>query len=163
MSNQKRQPLIEAIDDLMREYYETSQELNDAAANVLRVNRTDLLLLSILAAKGSLTMGALTEASGLSKPAMTTAIDRLTEAGYVDRKAHSSDRRSLNVVRTELAKRRSKKIYSPLKKYDIDLLGTYSISELEVLENFLGKFNAMLHTHVTRVRLLTEDFVSESS
>ena len=57
MSNQKRQPLIEAIDDLMREYYETSQELNDAAASVLRVNRTDLLLLSILAAKGSLDNG----------------------------------------------------------------------------------------------------------
>ena len=140
MSNQKGQPLIEAIDDLMREYNETSQELNDAAASVLGVNRTDLLLLSILAAKGSLAMGALTEASGLSKPAMTTAIDRLTEAGYVDRRAHSSDRRSLNVVRSKLAELRSKKIYSPLKKYDYELLRTYSVSELEVLENFLGKF-----------------------
>jgi len=57
-----------------------------------------------LAERGTLTIKALSESvpKGMDKPAVSRAVDRLKELGYVERKEHPTDRRSVLVSLTRL-------------------------------------------------------------
>lgn len=56
-----------------------------------------------LSVKGTLTIKALSESvpKGMDKPAVSRAVDRLKELGYVDRNEHPTDRRSVLVSLTK--------------------------------------------------------------
>jgi DNA-binding MarR family transcriptional regulator len=68
-----------------------------AIADKLGINLTDFKVLGLLHRRGEMTPKALTEATGLSAAAMTTVIDRLEQAGYVERRRGGIDRRSFTV------------------------------------------------------------------
>ena len=61
------------------------QLMNQAAADRIGINATDLNCLNILSFSGQMTAGELARATGLTTASITGVVDRLEEAGYVRR------------------------------------------------------------------------------
>ena len=110
---------------------------DDAASRRLGVNRTDTRVMDILERDGPLTPSRLAELSRLSRPAMTTVIDRLEKAGYARRQADRDDRRRVLVEMTPLARRRAMEIYGPFGELTAEEFQRYSSAELEAIIRFM--------------------------
>lgn len=153
MSNQHRKaPLIEEIAARMQALQEATSALDDVAARRLGLNETDLRLLSILERRGPMTVGALTAEAGLSKPAMTAAVDRLVRKGYARREATAGDRRSSTVVMTGPAREAVAAIYGPLAAEGYALLRRYPLRDLRAIARFLEASEDLQRRHAARVR-----------
>ena len=96
MPRHKRKVFEELISEIRRSQNATDR-FDQAVADALGLNRTDLRCLDILEREGSVTAGRLAQATGLTSGAMTTALDRLERAGYARRVHDASDRRRVLV------------------------------------------------------------------
>jgi DNA-binding MarR family transcriptional regulator len=155
MSNKlTKSALMREIGEAVQAFQEGTDAVDEAAAEALGVNRTDLRILSILDRRGALAIGALGIAAGLSKPAMTAAIDRLQAAGLARRQASEADRRSATVTLTEKARAAVAEIWGPLGASAPELLSRYTIAELQLLAGFLRDAQALQTEHAARIRAL---------
>lgn len=84
--------LLLACRDLAR----AMDQFDEAACGVLGLGRSDLRALNLLE-HGPLGASALAQRLGLTRPAVTALIDRLTDAGYVTRVSVPGDRRATAV------------------------------------------------------------------
>jgi DNA-binding MarR family transcriptional regulator len=111
--------------------------VDDLAAELLGVNRTDSRCIDILEQHGRMTAGHLALLSGLSTGAVTAVIDRLERAGYAQRVPDPSDRRHVLVELTELARERVWELMGrPLREASVPVMQRYSDQELELLIEF---------------------------
>src|SRR5437762_12908161 len=92
MSNHIRRELAVAIGRAVMAFQDATDEVDEAAARRLGLNRTDLRCLSVLWQRDGLGASELAEAAGLTRGAMTTVLDRLEASGYA-RRARSEERR----------------------------------------------------------------------
>jgi DNA-binding MarR family transcriptional regulator len=111
--------------------------LDGRAAQHFGVNRTDQHCLDLLASRGPLTPSELAQATSLSSGGMTIALDRLERAGFVRRRNHPNDRRSVLVEATDLTRRRGREVFGPLANVERQLLSRYSKCELRAIRGFL--------------------------
>jgi DNA-binding MarR family transcriptional regulator len=157
MSNQlDKAALVRAIGHGIQALQETTDALDEAVAECMGINRTDMRLLSILDRCGPMTLGALGAEGGLSKPAMTSAIDRLERAGHVRREPSAVDRRSVTVTMTEPARRQVRELYGPIGAQGAELLGGLSLRDLGVLHHFLEAADALQKGHAARIRAMRQ-------
>lgn len=152
MSNHKR--VDEAAAEFAR-FQDASGALDEAAAGLLGLNLTDLRSLSRLHASGPSTAGELAAAAGLTRGAMTTAIDRLERAGYVERVRGEVDRRTVVVRLTPEADALVETIWGPIATAGRAVLGRYSRKELELLAGALREARELQEREVERVRGLS--------
>jgi DNA-binding MarR family transcriptional regulator len=138
-SNRTKVELATEVMDRLRTMQVETDLFDDAAAARLGVNRTDLRVLDVLERLGPLPPSRLAELNDLSRPAMTTVIDRLENAGYARRVADHNDRRSVLVEITPLARRRAMEIYGPFGEISQAEFARYTASELELISRFLGR------------------------
>lgn len=82
---------------VLRELGEAAGLFEQVFASRIGLARTDLQVLSLLAARGPQTAGQLAEATGLTTGAITGVIDRLDRAGYARRAPDPGDRRRVMV------------------------------------------------------------------
>ncbi|HVB54467.1 MAG TPA: MarR family transcriptional regulator [Candidatus Acidoferrales bacterium] len=132
-----KQALVQLVDSRLRRATTAVDGLDQRAALIFGVNRTDLRLLDLLASQGPLTAGALARAAGISSGGMTIALDRLERAGYVRRELNPRDRRSIVVQVTEEIGRPSQEAFGPLQARVTTVLAGYRTAELEILAKFL--------------------------
>ncbi|MDQ3849290.1 MAG: MarR family transcriptional regulator [Actinomycetota bacterium] len=152
MSNRSKKELIEEITDRLRVMQVTTDLFDDAAAARLGVNRTDLRLLDVLERLGPLTPSRLAELNDLSRPAMTTAIDRLERAGYARRVPDLTDRRRLLVEIDPRARRRAMEIYGPFADCSQTEFARYTGQELDVIDRFLAHAIELTRAQLARIR-----------
>ncbi len=100
MSRAKQQVFAELLDEVRRSQTATAR-FDRAVANRLGINQTDMSCLDALSRVGPLTAGQLAAHTGLSSGAMTTAIDRLQEHGFVRRRRDVDDRRVVVIEPTD--------------------------------------------------------------
>lgn len=131
---------------------EALDAFDEAAADRLGLNRTDLRCLSILNRAGPLPPSVLAERAGLSRPATTTAIDRLARAGYVRRVHDSIDRRRVFVELTAQARRAGAPIWGPLTEEGLAAAGSYDTDQLRLILHFLGASRELHEKHAARLR-----------
>ena len=129
--------LRELVDLRLRRLSTAIDGLDQRAALGLGVNRTDLRLLDLLAQGGPQSPAQLGRAQGLSSGGMTVAIDRLSQLGYVTRRPHPKDRRSLLVELTPLLWERAEPIFGALQLQMRELLLRYPLEQLLELDQFL--------------------------
>ncbi|WP_394841159.1 MarR family transcriptional regulator [Pendulispora brunnea] len=129
-----------------------SDAMDEAAAKVLGINRTDFRACSVLAYAGPMSASALAEATGLSRGAMTTSLDRLERAGYVRRTAAEADRRSVIVELTNKMLRIAATIWGPLAVESNGRLEHVSDEGLATIVHFLDGSTRLLESHAERVR-----------
>ncbi len=126
--------------------------VDEAVAQRLGVNRTDLRVLDMLFRRGPLTAGQLAEACDLSPGAMTTAIDRVEQAGYARRVRDLPDRRSVRVEVTPRARRLAVRLYGPIGEAGMARLRRYGDAELSLLLDFLSDGIRLQESQAARIR-----------
>lgn len=136
MSRHKRQIFEELIDEVRRSQNATAR-FDQAVADALGLNRTDMRCLDVLEREGSVTAGRLAQATGLTSGAMTTALDRLERAGYARRVRDASDRRRVLVEATAKTQRVAERFYGEHAAASERLYRRYSETQLELLLQFV--------------------------
>ena len=137
----KREEIIEAINDKLREMSTETIMFHQAVADILGLHITDHKCLDLIRRYGAMPAGRLAELTGLTTGAITGIIDRLEEAGYVSRTDDPKDRRRIIVEPTKNKKleRKIETIFIPLHERMHKLLSSYSDSELAFLMDVLTR------------------------
>ena len=155
-SNHTKTALLVAIGERVQAFQDATDEVDEAVARRLRLNRTDLRCLSVLSQAGAVSASALADAAGLSRGAMTTALDRIEAAGYVRRVWDQQDRRTVRVEMTDAAKQEVGLLYGPLAKEGAQLLQKYTTHELEAVLRYLEDGRQLQRAHARRIRGLSD-------
>lgn len=150
MSRHKRAVFEELIDEVRRSQAATDR-FDQAVADALRLNRTDLRCIDVLQREGRLTAGQLAEATGLTTGAMTTALDRLERLGYARRVRDSQDRRRVLVEVTPRANAGAAQFYAEHTAMAERLYHRYTTDELELLLRFVREGREFNERHAARL------------
>lgn len=153
-SKHAREALIRAIGGRVQAFQDATDEIDEVVARRLRLNRTDLRCLGVLAQAGTATAGTLAAAAGLTRGAMTTALDRLESRGFVTRKANDQDRRTVHVELTARAQQEIGRLYAPLGREGAALLARYTAAELAAVLKYLEDGERLQRAHARRLRAL---------
>jgi DNA-binding MarR family transcriptional regulator len=133
---------LDLFDELIAEVRRSqgaTQRFDEAVADALGINRTDMRCLDVLEREGSVTAGRLAEATGLTAGAMTTALDRLEAAGYARRVRDDSDRRRVLVEATPLARELGATYFAEHATLSQALYDRYTVAEMELLLGFVRR------------------------
>jgi DNA-binding MarR family transcriptional regulator len=152
MSKEKRSELVQALSLEFRRQQNATDALDEVAVERLGINRTDGRCLDIIQQHGAMTAGQLAEATGLSPGAITTILDRMEAAGYLQRVRGQEDRRKIMVELTPEATRRSWEIWGPIARWSENELARYSESELRFVLDFLRRGRAFLEDYTVKLR-----------
>jgi DNA-binding MarR family transcriptional regulator len=126
----------ELIDEVRRSQNATDR-FDQAVADALGLNRTDMRCVDVLHREGRITAGHLADATGLTTGAMTTALDRLERLGYARRLRDPEDRRRVLVEATPQVLRDAQGFYAEHQAVSERLYHRYSTDELELLLRFV--------------------------
>lgn len=133
-----------------------ADEVDDAAAARLGVNRTDLRILGLVGAAGTMTAGTLSSAARLSPAATTAAIQRLVAAGHLRREVDPDDRRRAVVTVTATTAETLDRIYGPIGEAGRQALDSYSPTELTLITGFLRLGRRMQLEQAERIRTMRD-------
>jgi DNA-binding MarR family transcriptional regulator len=125
----------------------------EAIADQLGLNTTDLMCLSFLGGAEPLTAGQLAEATGLTTGSVTVMIDRLEKAGYVQREKDPTDRR--RVIVRPVSKRIERDIaplYASIGEAWERAIEGYSTQELAVILDMLTRSVVLLQEQTAALR-----------
>jgi DNA-binding MarR family transcriptional regulator len=147
-----REALIGEIGREASAWQTAVQRFDELAAERMNLHVTDVQILGFLANEEPLATGQLAEAAGLSPGAATTAVDRLENAGYVQRVRSDEDRRRVLVQLTPKARKINEQIWGPLVAEGLAKLYTYSAKEIALLHEFVHWCNALQLRHIERLR-----------
>lgn len=110
---------------------------DQAVADAIGMNRTDMRLMDLLERGGRLTAGELAVGTGLTTGAITTALDRLERSGYARRVRDANDRRRVYVEPTDTAKSIGERFYSEHAKLAEALYHRYTEEQMQLLLEFV--------------------------
>jgi DNA-binding MarR family transcriptional regulator len=136
MSNEISQELVSALTAANRRYQQGTDALDQAASELLGINRTDARCIDVVLLRGRVTAGDLALAAGLSPGAATTAIDRLERAGYARRVRDPEDRRRVIVEPTDRVAELAEEVYGPLRVGGVALMQGFSERQLTAITKF---------------------------
>jgi DNA-binding MarR family transcriptional regulator len=145
-----------AAADAAARFGAAADEVDDAAAARLGVNRTDLRILGLVSAAEAMTAGALATAARLSPAATTAAIQRLAAAGHLRREVDPSDRRRAVVTVTATTAEILDRVYRPIGEAGLRLLDRYSPAELTLITEFLHVGRRMQLEQAERIRTMAD-------
>jgi DNA-binding MarR family transcriptional regulator len=153
-SNYLKSELLVAVGRGVQAFQDATDEVDEAVADRLRLNRTDLRCLSVLSQAGAMTASALADAAGLTRGAMTTALDRIERAGYARRVREQADRRTVRVEMTDRAREELALLYGPIAREGVRLLQKYTAAELAAAVKYLEDGRRLQRAHAKRIRAL---------
>jgi DNA-binding MarR family transcriptional regulator len=132
MSSKKREIFEELVDEVRRSQNATDR-FDQAVADSIGVNRTDMRCMDVIQREGPVTAGRLAEATGLTTGAITTVLDRLERAGLARRVRDEKDRRRVLVEATETALAGAAEYYGDHMELGERLYRRYTLEQLELL------------------------------
>ncbi|WP_223585885.1 MarR family winged helix-turn-helix transcriptional regulator [Microbacterium sp. OVT16B] len=138
----------------MQKYQAAVDDFDRQMARLLGVNGTDLRCLEVLiGAREEITPRIIADRLGLTTGSVTTMLDRLERAGYVQRTPHPEDRRKVVVEATDAARRRTWEMIGPLVEESTDAVTRdFTDAELDAVERFLTRATALQERHTSRLR-----------
>ena len=152
MTEDERGRLIGEVIAALRADGIARDALDQAIADRLGVNLTDLRCLDVLDQHGRSTAGEIAAALGRTTGSVTTLLDRLERSGYVRRTRDSIDRRRVLVELTPRSQRLAAELYAPLAEEGQALLERYGARELALLRDFLRGSRDMQVRHEAKIR-----------
>ncbi|MFC4069836.1 MarR family transcriptional regulator [Actinoplanes subglobosus] len=152
MSKEYVEAPLTAAADAAAAFGSATDEVDEAVAGVLGVNRTDLRIIGLVGAAGAMTAGALAGAARLSPAATTAAIQRLVAGGHLVRDIDPDDRRRAVVTVTTETAELINRLYGPIAEAGHRLLTRYSVEELRLVTEFLELGRSMQLEQADRIR-----------
>jgi DNA-binding MarR family transcriptional regulator len=125
------------LGEAMRRYQVAVDIFDQAVADRLGINRTDLRCLDILDQQAPMTAGALAQATRLSTGAVTFVLDRLEGAGFVRRTRDEADRRRVLVEVVPEAHQHVVGLHLPMVADARRALGEFTEEEVALVCRFL--------------------------
>jgi DNA-binding MarR family transcriptional regulator len=141
MSSRKRQ-LFQRLINEVRASQTATQRFDQAVADSLGLNRTDMRCVDILDREGRMTAGELAAQTGLTSGAITTAIDRLEQRGFARRVRDGDDRRRIYVELTASAREQASGFYTEHAQLAESLYAQYTEAQIELLLEFVHRSRA---------------------
>jgi len=128
-----------------------------AIAERLGLNLSDLNILDALARIGPMSAGQLGAENGLTTGGITFAVDRLEKAGFVSRSRDAQDRRRVIINAMPGVVERVAPLFSSLSRSITDLCAGYSGEELALILDFMQKAAPITHTEMLELRAGAQD------
>lgn len=148
----ERRALVDEVTLELAELQAATDAVDEAVAERLAINRTDLACLNSLYRRGAMSAGQLADESGLTPGAITTALDRLERASYAQRTRDEVDRRRVLVELTPQARQTAAELYAPVLEAGQAGYQRYSLEELRLLRDFLRRAQQIQAEHVAYLR-----------
>ena len=120
----------------IRKFIAAAIFFNTQAADKIGLGLTDMQMMHMLLLYGASTPTRLAALTGLSSGGVTVALDRLEKAGYVRRKPHPGDRRSLLVTLIPARLQKLAGMYEGVERETRRVLATLPQSDLEAVVRF---------------------------
>ncbi|HWW10417.1 MAG TPA: MarR family winged helix-turn-helix transcriptional regulator [Candidatus Acidoferrales bacterium] len=152
LSSENRENLIAEVSSCVTAFQDATNAVDQAVADHLGVNRTDLQCLGVVTLRGPMTAGALAEACALTSGSVTAVLDRMERAGYLSRTADPVDRRRVLVEATPLAKQRSLELYGPIAAAGRVGLDALTTEQLVTIRDFLRGGQRLQSDQAARIR-----------
>jgi DNA-binding MarR family transcriptional regulator len=156
MSSDKRKVFEELITEVRRSHNATDR-FDQAVADALGLNRTDMRALDVIEREGPVPAGRLAEATGLTSGAITTVLDRIERAGYARRVSDASDRRRVLVELTPKAQLDTMRFYQPHMALSERLYASYTREQLELLLEFVRTGREFNEHHAAEIEQANRD------
>jgi DNA-binding MarR family transcriptional regulator len=125
---------------------------NEAVADCVGLNATDLRCLDIIGRLGPLTPGRLAELTSLTTGAITGVVDKLERRGFVARRPDPDDRRRVIVSALPEARETISPLFEPLSQAMDALCRRYSAAELATIVDFVEQLEPIMREETARVR-----------
>ncbi len=150
--NEAREMVLAEIFEELRLQGVAGDISDQAVADHLGINRTDMRCLDIIERLEGVSAGRLAREASLSTGAVTTVIDRLERAGLARRVADPADRRRVLVELTEEARATTRDLYAPLGQALAAQRETLSGDDALVVLDFLRETRRLQEAHAERIR-----------
>ncbi len=137
---------------MFRAYQTSNDNFDQAVADHVGMNRTDMRCIDLIDQAGGMTAGELARAAGLTTGAVTAVIDRLEKAGMARRVADPSDRRRVRLEVTPKLWEMTGPLMMPFIGESQTILDDYSTEELERFTEFLRRVIEVQGRHTERIR-----------
>src|SRR5215470_2869449 len=125
---------------------------DEALADRLGLNPTDLRCLELVIAEPGATAGRLAERADLTTGAVTGVLDRLERAGFVRRRPDPADRRSVTITPVEARANELRDGVEPLRRAIGAALDGVSPHERTAVLGFLDAARAAVDEETARLR-----------
>ena len=163
MSNSSgRDRLIEALSRAARELGARTVLFHEVVAERLGLNATALKCLDLVSQEETLSAGQLAELTGLTTGAITGVIDRLEEAGFVQRERDRHDRRRVIIrPRQERIRREIAPLYGAMSRAMTELAARYDDEELALVLRFISESIRVAQEQASSLRQESGEPLSE--
>jgi len=127
----------------VREYGIHLTLFRNAMSEWAGLNVTDMECLRLLFAKGVATPSELARHTGLTSGATTAMLDRLEQAGLIERRTNPDDRRGTLVVPAKSGAKKAASWFESARKAQDELISSYSEKELEIIAEVFEQFTEL--------------------
>jgi DNA-binding MarR family transcriptional regulator len=149
----ERERLLEALGREMQKLVTEVVLFNQAVADRLGMNPTDLQCLNILSEAGPVAAGRLAEETGLTTGAVTGVIDRLERAGYAWRERDPNDKRRVIVhPLPDRARGEIGPLYTSIGRSFAEMCSRYDEGELALILDFVTRSHSLNREETARLR-----------
>jgi DNA-binding MarR family transcriptional regulator len=129
-------------------YLGAASDFDERLAKKLKLGRSDMRCLVLLARDGPLTAGHLAEESGLTTGAVTFILDRLEAAGMVTRRRDTEDRRRVWVEIVPEAQERLAGLQQPIAEEMRQVAQHFKADELALVRDFMRQAKEVFQRQV---------------
>ncbi len=142
--------LDETIRQLLNRRDLASARHRAAVSRRLGLSESEMLAVAHLAQRGRLTPSELADLLDLSSGGVTALVQRLEVAGHVERRAHPTDRRSVQLELSLALVERAADAFNPLVGALDDVCAELSESELATVARYLARVAIATEEHADR-------------
>ncbi len=147
-----RDELVAAVLRAVRAESGQAVLFSQAVAERVGLAVTDVECLDILQEERRATVGRLAELTGLSTGAATRMVDRLEQAGYVNRVADPADRRRVLVEPGPSLSTKFGNLHASIAKAQLEVIESYDDAQLATLIDFLERTREVARVETLRMR-----------
>jgi DNA-binding MarR family transcriptional regulator len=135
----EHQDLVRRVGIAVRKMGAQSVITSRTIADRFGLHTTDLEVLDLIYLRDQASAGELADVTGLTSGSVTALIDRLVDAGYVERTDDPTDRRKVLVRIRHEAIEPIKAAYAGTQRHMVTLWSTFSARDLAVIADFLTR------------------------
>jgi len=130
-------------------YLGAASDFDEGLAKKLKLSRTDMRCLDLIARLGPITAGHVAQESGLTTGAVTFILDRLEEAGMVTRRRDTEDRRRVWVEMVPAAQERLQCLQQPVAEEMRQVAQRFKADELAIVRDFMRQAKEVFERQVS--------------
>ncbi|MFC5061669.1 MarR family transcriptional regulator [Actinomycetospora atypica] len=128
----------------VRDLIGASRDLATRMAKVMAINATDMTAIHLLTEQGPMGAAQLAERLGIRSASATVLVDRLEQAGHVERVRDTTDRRRVTLTATAAARRASLEAWLPAILDLDEVCRTLSDDEAALARDLLRRLTATM-------------------